>query len=72
MLRIKEVLQMVRTKTLFFKVSEQELALFKEVARQDKLAVGTFIRRLLSLEAEKRGIALANSEEANRAGVAAN
>ena len=55
----------VRSRLLTVRVTEQEEAIFDMLAAKEKLQVGTLMRRLVLLEAEKQGIVMP-IEETNR------
>jgi hypothetical protein len=56
-----------RTKTLPIRISENELDTLRTLAEMEKLSLGTYARRKLLLEAQRRGI-VARADNANRAG----
>lgn len=59
----------MRKGEILIRVSGHEKATIEALAEQEKLAVGSLIRRMLLLEAERRGIALPNTDYRGKADV---
>jgi hypothetical protein len=51
----KGKIEVARTKHLYFRTNDEELAVFERLAAADKLPLGTYIRRELLLKAEQLG-----------------
>ena len=58
---------MARGKTFGIKVNEQEWETLEALANLEKLPVGTFVRRFMMLEAERRGLLPSRDDKARKA-----